>query len=449
MIGLLVVLILSTCTGHFELTQHPNIDGGILRGNLSNYLSILRHSVSIYSSKKLLALNDEASQHCSMKYFKKNLTSTEYINEMYSNPSGSDWILQHGSEWIFRSMLETSYPFPSPSHSQLSSPYLFTHHSFLEPIFYFVPALSSFIADCAWSIEYWRHLSSDITMSLEWQRAEGVSFVITASHPYAEPSDNLHLATQVVRRAIFLSVDLDLRAKSKDVIIPYVTMEDPRFNDFPGSKDFSQSASLSRERDVLLFFAGSPLQKLRRSVIEKYRDIDDDVVVMSLCDRERHNVFLMRSRYCFMLRGDTSSSQRLFAFISAGCIPVIVSDLITLPFEALIDWSLFTLMLTESAVIQNPAGVLSLLRSIPKTVEDRMRQSLGEAKEYLMYNTTSPINPLSLTLVEILMKRIKYCRDRSAFRLGHSLVRPNVVCLRIARRLHFLNLNVSDLPFFD
>ena len=45
-----------------------------------------------------------------------------------------------------------------------------------------------------------------------------------------------------------------------------------------------------------------------------------------------------RSLFCLCPAGDTPSSARLFDAIVSGCIPVIVSDELELPFEGILDY---------------------------------------------------------------------------------------------------------------
>lgn len=46
----------------------------------------------------------------------------------------------------------------------------------------------------------------------------------------------------------------------------------------------------------------------------------------------------IRSIFCLSPAGDTPSSARLFDAIVSGCIPVIVSDELELPFEGILDY---------------------------------------------------------------------------------------------------------------
>ena len=47
---------------------------------------------------------------------------------------------------------------------------------------------------------------------------------------------------------------------------------------------------------------------------------------------------MRKSLFCLSPAGDTPSSARLFDAIVSGCIPVIISDEVELPFEGILDY---------------------------------------------------------------------------------------------------------------
>jgi hypothetical protein len=47
---------------------------------------------------------------------------------------------------------------------------------------------------------------------------------------------------------------------------------------------------------------------------------------------------MRKSLFCLSPAGDTPSSARLFDAIVSGCIPVIISDELELPFEGILDY---------------------------------------------------------------------------------------------------------------
>ena len=68
---------------------------------------------------------------------------------------------------------------------------------------------------------------------------------------------------------------------------------------------------------------------------------------------------MLRAKFCFAPRGDTASAKRLYESIAAGCIPIIISDKLRLPYHRQIDWRSFSLRYTEAEVAADPHKVLS------------------------------------------------------------------------------------------
>jgi hypothetical protein len=171
-----------------------------------------------------------------------------------------------------------------------------------------------------------------------------------------------------------------------------------------------------------------------------------------------------RADFCLMLRGDTASSKRLFSAISHGCIPVIISDWIPLPFEALLDYSQFTLRFSESA-FHNVEALLTYLRiEVGPARKAALRRNLHMARSLLLYQPAEVgigtgvaalgpggkvgakafpprssssssaeyflLNPVTLTLIEAFIRRKKYCDD-----LSLSTISP--MCSQLYDRLDF------------
>jgi hypothetical protein len=149
------------------------------------------------------------------------------------------------------------------------------------------------------------------------------------------------------------------------------------------------------------------------------------------------------STFCLVLRGDTSSSRRLFTAIALGCIPVIISDWISLPFTSVIDYKAFSLFFPE-AVSSSTNGVRDMvqaLRSTSLATLSSMRAALGEAKRVLLFNhfgqssdtaALSVINPVTLTLIEALLARERLCQDRSP---NPSPTPTQDICTKIRQRM--------------
>ena len=133
--------------------------------------------------------------------------------------------------------------------------------------------------------------------------------------------------------------------------------------------------------------------------------------------------------------------------VDNGCVPVIVSDGLAshLPFgESMLDYSKFALFFPES-IATTPQGMQHLLHTLrsmsTKTTTNEMQCALLEARRYLLYNihhtasSTSPkslLNPVTLTLMDLLMRRETYCRSVLAKNDHGSMCRNLLARLQIA-----------------
>ncbi|CAI6007278.1 unnamed protein product [Closterium sp. NIES-65] len=72
---------------------------------------------------------------------------------------------------------------------------------------------------------------------------------------------------------------------------------------------------------------------------------------------------MRQSRFCLHVEGDTPSSSRFFNAIMSGCVPVVVSDNVELPFESVIDYSRLTLFFSQQDALVK-GRLVSALRQV-------------------------------------------------------------------------------------
>ena len=101
--------------------------------------------------------------------------------------------------------------------------------------------------------------------------------------------------------------------------------------------------------------------------------------------RYDYDDLLKNSTFCLVPRGRRLGSFRFLEVMKYGCIPVLLSNSWTLPFEELLDWSKFSLNVDERNILQLP----SLIRSISdETILSMRQQALFIYKTYFSSTAT-------------------------------------------------------------
>ncbi|CAI5528378.1 unnamed protein product [Closterium sp. Naga37s-1] len=85
------------------------------------------------------------------------------------------------------------------------------------------------------------------------------------------------------------------------------------------------------------------------------------------------------------LAGDTSSSCRLFDAMLSGCIPLIISDALDPPFEDVIDYSTFSLLLPAALAVR-PGYILGVLHAQTEAVWRQQWEAMRKVAHHFIYS---------------------------------------------------------------
>lgn len=162
---------------------------------------------------------------------------------------------------------------------------------------------------------------------------------------------------------------------------------------------------------VMAGFRGVDSHPCRRELTKLH---NGTTIVAELVDRTNHfgrldadkklvdpaYVDLMEaSIFALVPRGDAEFSYRLLEAMSFGCIPVILSDGLVLPFDRLVPWADFSLHMPESRISELPAF---LARMSPERVAV-MQSRLGQAYQHYF----SSVQHVAAALVEEVGKSLQ------------------------------------------
>ncbi|KAI3783895.1 hypothetical protein L1987_42984 [Smallanthus sonchifolius] len=304
-------------------------------------------------------------------------------------------IEQHSVDyWLWADLI-------APESERLIKSVVRVHRQEDADLFYvpFFTTISFFLLEKQQCKALYREALKRVTNQPAWKRSEGRDHIFPIHHPWSFKS-----VRKFVKNAIWLLPDMDSTGNwykpgqvslEKDLILPYV----PNL-DLCDAKCLSESAS---RRTTLLYFRG----RLKRNAGGKIRSKlgaelgnADDVIIEEGSAGEAGKIAaqtgMRKSVFCLSPAGDTPSSARLFDAIVSGCIPVIVSDELELPFEGILDYRKIALFVSSSDAVQ-PGWLLAYLRSIKPTQIREMQDNLAKYVRHFLYShPAQPLGPEDL-----------------------------------------------------
>ena len=221
-------------------------------------------------------------------------------------------------------------------------------------------------------------------------RGQPERYVVAHGHP----GSCIAPTEQAVR--LVVDADLSCGSSARPIPVPYVVSR-PRW---------LVAASLPDEvldeahRTTLLFFRGH----LPRHYVSRGASLRGDLfrqlqgqpgIVMEAATSTKnasyqaHDLYLkrmMRSSFCLAPRGDSASSRRLYEAVATGCIPVIIADRLQLPFSRRIDWSRFSIRLSERDAVADPLSIVRAVRAVSPTRVASLRAALLEARPHFLFH---------------------------------------------------------------
>ena len=225
---------------------------------------------------------------------------------------------------------------------------------------------------------------AEAALGRRW-RTEPTHFAVAHGHPGS--------CLSRTKRAVRLLVDADLSCgdSSAPLPVPYVVSHPA----------WLVAAELPHtERHTLLFFRGHlprssiDTRNVRRSLLMRLVGQHSVVIEAATAVRnasyQPHEAYLqrmLRAVFCLAPRGDTASSRRVYEAIAAGCIPVIISDALKLPFARRLHYPDFSVRLSEKEALERPMRMLRMLRSMSPARVRKMQAALHRVRPAFLWHT--------------------------------------------------------------
>ncbi|XP_027079061.2 probable glycosyltransferase At5g03795 isoform X1 [Coffea arabica] len=140
-------------------------------------------------------------------------------------------------------------------------------------------------------------------------------------------------------------------------------------------------------RTILGYWAGSRNSKIRVILAREWMNDTELYVKDSRISRATGELVYQkkfyRSKFCICPGGSQVNSARIADSIHYGCIPVILSDYYDLPFNDILDWKKFSVILKQKDVYQ----LKQILKSITQTEFVSLHNNLVKIQKHFQWNT--------------------------------------------------------------
>ncbi|KAI8529683.1 hypothetical protein RHMOL_Rhmol12G0243700 [Rhododendron molle] len=302
---------------------------------------------------------------------------------------------------------------------------------FYIPIF---TTLSFFLMEKQQCKALYREALKWVTDQLTWKRSEGRDHILAVHHPWSFKS-----VRRYMKNAIWLLPDMDSTGNwykpgqvslETDLILPYV----PSVH-LCGPKCLSESQQMGlsqrndmKKLDVTLFLSiiVGMITRLGGKIcfgaeLSGADGVQIEEGMAGEAGKEAAQDGMRKSIFCPSPAGDTLSSARLFDAIVSGCIPVIVSDELELPFEGILDYRKIALFVSSSDAVQ-PGWLLTFLRSISPARIREMRTNLAKyARHFLCSHPAQPLGPEDLVWQMLVNVKLHTRRSQLVVKESRSL----------------------------
>ncbi|KAL3630805.1 hypothetical protein CASFOL_023789 [Castilleja foliolosa] len=261
-------------------------------------------------------------------------------------------IEQHSVDyWLWADLI-------APESERLMKNVVRVHKQEEADLFYipFFTTISFFLLEKQQCKALYREALKWVTDQPAWKRSEGRDHILPVHHPWSFKS-----VRKFMKHAIWLLPDMDSTGNwykpgqvylEKDLILPYVA-----------NVDLCDSrCSFDSKRTTLLFFRGRLKRnaggKIRAKLVAELNGAEDVIIEEGTAGergKAASQTGMRKSIFCLNPAGDTPSSARLFDAIVSGCIPVIVSDELELPFEGILDYRKMVVFYSRHFLYSHPA----------------------------------------------------------------------------------------------
>ncbi|XP_019173499.1 PREDICTED: probable glycosyltransferase At5g03795 [Ipomoea nil] len=217
-----------------------------------------------------------------------------------------------------------------------------------------------------------------------WNHTRGSDHFLVACHdwgPYTL-TDHEELLKNTIKALCNADLSEGIFVAGKDVSLPETTIRNPkRPLRNVGGKRVSQ-------RPILAFFAGRTHGRVRPRLIKYWSDKDEDMRIYAALPNRVSKIMnyaehMKSSKYCICPMGFEVNSPRVVEAIYYECVPVIIADNFSLPFNEVLNWSAFSVRVAEKDIPK----LKEILLAIPVRQYLTMQTNIKKLQKHFLWNS--------------------------------------------------------------
>ncbi|XP_020688683.1 probable glycosyltransferase At5g03795 isoform X1 [Dendrobium catenatum] len=342
-----------------------------------------------------------------LSVFKRSYELMEKILKVYIYPDGSRPIFHtpelqgiYASEGWFMKLMEESRQFAVKDPKKAHLFYLpYSSRRLRDAVYtpgsHNIKPLAIFLRD------YVNNISSKYPF---WNRTRGSDHFLVACHDWGPYSTTSHteLRKNTIKALCNADTSEGIFIRGKDVSLPETTIKEPkRPLKYIGGKRLSQ-------RPILAFYAGLMHGRVRPTLEKLWgNDTEGDIrIFRRLPRRVSRNMsyveHMKSSRFCICPMGYEVNSPRIVEAIYYECVPVIIADNFVLPFEEVLNWSTFSVVIAEKDI----ADLKKILLEIPLKRYLKMQECVKRVQKHFLWHA----KPEKYDLFHVILHSIWFSR---------------------------------------
>ncbi|KAL6226274.1 hypothetical protein ACLB2K_000237 [Fragaria x ananassa] len=182
----------------------------------------------------------------------------------------------------------------------------------------------------------------------------------------------------------------------RDISVPeYNILDKEKLNSFTLGQPPSN-------RSILGFFAGGKAHgDIRPLLFEHWENKDDEILVYEKVPD--YNKMMEQSKFCLCPSGWEVASPRIIESLQAGCVPMIISDNYTLPFNDVLDWSKFSMFIPSSRIPE----IKTILKGVSDKQYMKMQRRVMKVRMHFEINRPAkPFDAIHMVLHSVWIRRL-------------------------------------------